>query len=86
MGNVPYAPVLRVSRLAMKQKTGESEALPWSVISHLACMIHKYCRALACSFVRTESLVGRSYAWLRSPSLESASEQRPGAIIAAIHE
>jgi len=39
--------------------------------------IHKYCRALACSFVRTESLVGRPYAWLRSPSLESVANKGP---------
>ncbi len=36
----------------------------------LACIIHKYCRALAGSFVRTESLVGCPYARLWSPSLE----------------
>jgi len=50
----------------------------------LTRIIHKYCRALACSFVRTESLIpqgilscacaihliGRPYAWLRSLSSE----------------
>jgi len=28
----------------------------------LTCIIHKYCHALACSFVHNESLVGRPYA------------------------
>ncbi len=52
----------------------------------LAWTIHRYCHTLACSFFRTESLVGRPYARSRPLSSESASEQRPGAIIMAIHE
>jgi len=33
--------------------------------------------ALACSFARTESLIGRPQAWLRPSSLESAADKGP---------
>jgi len=63
------------------------------VNADLACIIHKCCRALAGSFVRNKSLVGRPYAWLRSPSSEwplrghaVRCNQSPCAIITAIYE
>jgi len=41
----------------------------------LARIIHKCCLALACPFVRNKSLVGRPYAWLRTPSSESVANK-----------
>jgi len=38
-------------------------------LARLTWTIHKYCRVLACPFARTESLVGRPYAWLRSTNV-----------------
>ncbi len=52
-------------------------AMVSSVGRILACIIHKYCRALACSFVRNESLVGRPYAWLWSSSSEFVANKVP---------
>jgi len=46
-----------------------------AILLYLAWTIHKCCRALASSFARNESLVGRPYALLRTPSSEFAANK-----------
>jgi hypothetical protein len=50
-------------------------SVPHNYRLNLARIIHECYRALACPFVCNEPLVGRPYAWLRTPFSESVADK-----------